>query len=105
MSNTKAKKASTKGKRATGTAARSVVGAKSNSVVVKIKTGPSSKHDQILDLLRRAQGASLKELQKASGWQSHSVRGFLSGTVKKKLKLNLSSTKSEDGERRYTVMG
>ena len=64
----------------------------------------ASKHDQILELLRRKQGASLAEMQQASGWQAHSVRGFLAGTVKKRLGLALSSLKSkEDGERRYSV--
>ena len=64
-----------------------------------------SKHGQILDLLRRGQGASLSELTKASGWQPHSVRGFLSGTVRKRLGLKLQSSKSDDGERRYTIAG
>lgn len=64
-----------------------------------------TKHDQILSLLRRKQGASLEELQKISGWQAHSVRGFLSGTVKTKLKLKLRSSVSKSGERRYTIAG
>ena len=63
----------------------------------------ASKHDQILDLLRRKQGASLMELQKTSGWQAHSLRGFLAGTVKKRLGLKLSSDKSKEGERRYSI--
>jgi len=63
----------------------------------------STKHDQILNLLRRKSGASLEELQKVSGWQAHSVRGFLSGTVKKKLGLKLRSSASKNGERRYTI--
>ena len=62
-----------------------------------------SKSDAILHLLRRKQGASLEEMQKASGWQSHSVRGYLSGTVKKRLGLKLNSGKSQNGERRYTI--
>ena len=41
--------------------------------------------------------------QKASGWQAHSVRGFLSGTVGKKMGLTVVSTKGEDGERSYSV--
>lgn len=62
----------------------------------------TSKHDQILRLLRRKQGASLNEIQKVSGWQAHSVRGFLAGTVKKRLGLKLSSDKS-DGTKHYFV--
>lgn len=62
-----------------------------------------SKNDAILHLLRRKQGASLEEMQKASGWQNHSVRGYLSGTVKKRLGLKLNSSKSPNGERRYTI--
>jgi hypothetical protein len=44
-----------------------------------------------------------KELQKATGWQPHSVRGFLSGTIGKKMGLTLTSTKGEDGERSYSI--
>ena len=67
------------------------------------KTREGSKHDLIPSLLRRKQGATLAELQKVSGWQAHSVRGFLSGTVKKRLGLNLQSDKEKDGERHYSV--
>jgi hypothetical protein len=62
-----------------------------------------SKAAKVLGLLRRPDGASLKELMKATGWLAHSVRGFLSGTVAKRMRLKLVSAKSEDGERRYTV--
>ena len=62
-----------------------------------------SKAAKVLGLLRRPDGASLKELMKATGWLAHSVRGFLSGTVAKRMKLKLVSAKSEDGERRYSV--
>jgi hypothetical protein len=40
---------------------------------------------------------------KATGWQPHSVRGYLSGTVGKKMKLAVASAKDADGERRYSV--
>lgn len=62
-----------------------------------------SKCDQVLKLLRRNKGASLAELQEVTGWQAHSVRGFLSGTVKKRMGLSLSSVKSDKGERRYMI--
>jgi hypothetical protein len=66
---------------------------------------PKSKHDAVLTLLRRKQGASLAEMQSATDWQAHSVRGFLSGTVKKRLGLKLQSSKAKDGERRYAIAG
>jgi hypothetical protein len=62
-----------------------------------------SKAAKILDLLKRADGATLKDLMKATGWQPHSVRGFLSGTIRKKLGLNVVSTKADDGDRTYSV--
>ena len=62
-----------------------------------------SKAATVLDLLTRPDGATLAELIKATGWQAHSVRGFLSGTVSKKLGLAVTSAKVEDGERTYSV--
>ena len=64
-----------------------------------------SKAAKVLGLLRRPDGASLRELMKATGWLAHSVRGYLSGTVSKRMKLKLVSAKSENGERRYCVQG
>jgi len=62
-----------------------------------------SKTAKVLDLLKRAGGVTAKELIKATGWQPHSVRGFLSGTVGKKMGLAVTSTKGENGERTYSV--
>ena len=62
-----------------------------------------SKAAKVLDLLKRPGGVTAKELMKATGWQPHSIRGFLSGTVGKKLGLAVTSTKAEDGERTYSV--
>ena len=62
-----------------------------------------SKTAKILDLLKRPGGATSKELMKATGWLPHSVRGFLSGTVRKKMGLTVTSTKGENGERTYSV--
>ena len=62
-----------------------------------------SKTEKVLDLLKRSGGATAKELMKATGWQAHSVRGFLSGTVGKKMGLAVTSTKGEDGERSYSI--
>jgi hypothetical protein len=63
---------------------------------------PDSKGAQLLALIGREQGASLSELRQATGWQAHSVRGFLS-TASKKQNLKISSTKNETGERIYTT--
>ncbi len=63
---------------------------------------PDSKQDQIVTLLQRPAGATLDVLVKATGWQKHSVRGFLAGTVRKKLKLPLLSLKI-DGIRTYRI--
>jgi len=62
-----------------------------------------TKTAKILALLRRPAGASLPELRKATGWQPHSVRGFLSGAVKKKMGLHIDSVARDDGERVYRV--
>jgi hypothetical protein len=64
-----------------------------------------SKAAKILDLLKRPGGATLKALMKATGWQAHSVRGFLSGSLRKKMGLNVTSVKAEDGERSYSIEG
>ena len=61
-----------------------------------------SKAAKVLALLRRPDGATLKELRKATGWQAHSVRGFLS-RVSKKMGRKLESTKVEAGERSYSI--
>jgi hypothetical protein len=62
-----------------------------------------SKAEAILERLKRPGGATLKDLMKATGWQPHSVRGYLSGTLRKKLDLGIVSTKREDGERCYAI--
>jgi len=62
-----------------------------------------SKTNKVLDLLKRPGGVTAKELMKVTGWQPHSVRGFLSGTVGKKMGLTVTSAKGEDGERTYSI--
>jgi hypothetical protein len=62
-----------------------------------------SKTAKILELLKRSGGATLAEIMKATDWQAHSVRGFVSGTLGKKMGLTVTSTKAEDGERTYSL--
>jgi hypothetical protein len=64
-----------------------------------------TKAEKIIDLLKRPEGATLAAIMKATDWQAHSVRGFLSGTIRKKLGLNVVSIKAEDGERSYSIKG
>jgi hypothetical protein len=63
----------------------------------------STKTAKILRMLERPDGASLSELTKATKWQAHSVRGFLSGIVKRKMHLKLTTLKRPDGERAYRI--
>jgi hypothetical protein len=90
------KKATTAKKPAKG--ARAAKRAKPESA-----TRQGSKTGKVTDLIKRPEGATAKELMKATGWQSHSVRGFLSGTLGKKMGLTVISTKSADGERSYSI--
>ena len=62
-----------------------------------------SKTAQILGLLKRSGGATRAEIMKATGWQAHSVRGFISGTLGKRMGLTVTSAKGENGERTYSV--
>ena len=80
-----------------------------SSAKTKLSKAPSprsaktpSKHDTLLKLLRQDKGTTLDALVKSSGWQRRSVRGFLAGTVRKKLKLPLVSEKV-DGIRTYRI--
>src|SRR5690242_12433536 len=91
------------GKKATSTK-KGAKGAKRANVPSKATgTRQGTKTEKVLDLLKRPGGATAKELMKATGWQAHSVRGFISGTLGKKMGLKVTSTKAEDGERRYSV--
>lgn len=101
---TKAKSSSSKPRTSLNTRVKGTRVANPHTKVPSATDAPAkSKCDQVLQLLRRNKGASLAELQEATSWQAHSVRGFLSGTVKKRMGLNLSSDKPEGGERRYMI--
>jgi hypothetical protein len=65
--------------------------------------GRVTKNAQLLQLLNRPDGASIEDMMQATEWQQHSVRGFLAGTVKKKMGLALTSSKAEGEVRRYRI--
>ena len=67
------------------------------------RTCAVSKQAGVIEMLGRRQGASVAAIMKATGWQPHSVRGFLAGVVRKKLGLSLVSEKSGD-ERLYRIL-
>ena len=76
---------------------------KSTSKTIKAKSEPKSA--QIVSLLQHQNGASIPELMKATGWQAHSVRGFISGTLKRKQGLVVNSAVEEGKDRRYVIVG
>ena len=62
-----------------------------------------SKSDLVLRTLQRKSGATMEELTKLTGWQAHSVRGFLSGTVRKKMGLEVVRQQDAKGVTRYSI--
>ena len=68
------------------------------------KADPGTKQSRVIAMLQSPAGATIAAMMKATGWQQHSVRGFLAGVVRKRLKLKLNSTKV-DGTRVYRLVG
>jgi len=66
-------------------------------------TRDGSKKAEVIGLLQRKGGATLTQIMKATGWQAHSVRGFISGALGKKMGLTVESAKREDGEWVYSI--
>lgn len=67
------------------------------------KSRPDTKQSVAIEMLRSATGASIAALMEATGWQQHSVRGFLAGVVRKRLGLELESSKV-NGARLYRIV-
>ena len=65
-------------------------------------SSPSTKQSRVLAMLRSPAGATIAAIMRATGWQQHSVRGFLAGVVRKRLKLELLSRRV-DGHRVYQI--
>jgi hypothetical protein len=88
-------------KGATKRLAKSAQGRKSAAKPAVTREG--SKKADVLSLLQRKGGATLTEIMKATKWQAHSVRGFISGALGKKMGLNVVSVRRDDGERVYAI--
>ena len=81
--------------------AKATKAAKAKDAAPEAREG--SKKSIVLELLRRKGGATMAEIAKATDWQNHSIRGFISGTVAKKMDLLVASLKNEKGERVYRI--
>jgi hypothetical protein len=95
-----AKKSSFSTKALTGAAAKPSRGRADAAKTAK--ADPDSKQSRVVAMLRSPAGATIATMMKATGWQQHSVRGFLAGVVRKRLKLKLDSAKV-DGTRVYRL--
>lgn len=67
------------------------------------RTRDNSKQAQVIAMLRRPEGATIAQICEATGWKQHTVRGTFAGAFKKKLGLEITSTKESGGERLYRI--
>ena len=83
------------------TKAKAAKGTTANDAAPAARNG--SKKAIVLGLLQRPDGATLNDIMAATLWQPHSVRGFISGTLGKKMGLKVESAKRSDGVRAYQI--
>ncbi len=67
------------------------------------RTRDNSKQAQVIAMLRRPEGATIAQICEATGWKQHTVRGTFAGAFKKKLGLEITSTKESGGQRLYRI--
>ena len=100
----KAKTAAKQGKNAKSAAkAKAAKGKRAKSGDRPAAPRDGSKKAEVLGLLQRKGGATLAQIMKSADWQAHSVRGFISGALGKKMGLTVNSVRREDGERVYSI--
>ena len=76
---------------------------RAGSAITQDGAPKANKTATVLDLLRREGGATLDDIMSATGWQAHSVRGFISGVLGKRMGLTVESAKCEGGKRAYSL--
>ena len=70
----------------------------------KVAAREGSKKARIVSLLKQSKGATLADLIGATGWQAHSVQGFISGHLVKRMGLKVNSTRRSGGQRSYHII-
>ena len=82
---------------------RGAAKAKTATKAAAKQPGAATKTGQVIAMLERKGGATAAQLLKATGWQAHSLRRFISGTLGKKMGRTVTSTRSEDSQRTYAL--
>ena len=77
--------------------------APAKSMPAALPSRPGSKAAAVITLLKARRGATIPEMMEATGWQSHSVRGFLAGSLRKRHGLDVISEKRDGEDRRYRL--
>ena len=73
------------------------------ATATKPRTRDNSKQAQVIAMLKRPEGATIDQICEATGWQPHTVRGAMAGALKKKLGLDIQSSKESGGYRTYRI--
>jgi len=68
------------------------------------RTRANSKQATVISMLKRPEGATIAQIGATTGWQAHTIRGCMAGLIKKKLGLNVTSSKDEGGDRTYRIV-
>jgi hypothetical protein len=85
---------------------KAVPRAVSSAPTVPVVPAGQSKQARLISLLQAASGATIEQMTKLTGWQPHTVRGTISGVLRKKLGMNVASESVDDtGTRRYRIIG
>ena len=74
-----------------------------NAEVPRPRTRDNSKQARVIAMLKRSEGATIAQICVATGWQSHTVRGTFAGAFKKKLGLEITSSKTDGSKRTYRI--